>query len=249
MTTDLRQVVVLAGGLATRLGQRATALPKYLQPVAGRPFAYWQLERIAASGFNSAVLCIGHLGDAIEDTLGDGSTWGLNIDYVEDGPEPLGTGGALVGALHQLQPTFVVTYGDSYLPFDYSEPLEDLRAHPEALGTMSVYRNQGRFDRSNTRIDGDRVVTYAKDASAARRPELDCIDYGATALRRTAVQQLGAGPSELSTLQAQLAKQGQLRAWLASQRFYEIGSEQGLAELDAFLTSPVAGIETPEAAS
>jgi len=234
-----RQVVVLAGGLATRLGERAAAVPKYLLPVADRPFAHWQLERIAASRFASVLLCIGHLGEAIRTALGDGRRWGLRLTYVADGPEPLGTGGALRAALPRLEPTFVVTYGDSYLPFDYRGPLEDLNAHPEAQGTMAVYPNAGRFDRSNTQVIGDRVAAYDKTSQGDERPELDCIDYGATALRRSAIEQLPPGPSELSTLQADLAAAGQLRAFAVAERFYEIGSETGLAELDALLrTSP-----------
>ncbi len=246
MTDRGEQIVILAGGLATRLGERAAELPKYLLPVAGRPFAHWQLERIAASGFDSVLLCIGHLGEAIQAALGDGRRWGLRITYVEDGSEPLGTAGALRGALDRLAPAFVLTYGDSYLPFDYHGPLDDLRAHPEALGTMAVYRNMGRYDRSNTQVQGEQVVVYDKAPPTADRAELHWIDYGATALRRAAIEPLSVGPSNLSALQAELATTGRLRALQVDQRFYEIGSEQGLAELDALLRNPPPNLRLPD---
>ncbi len=234
------QAVVLAGGLATRLGELASAAPKYLMTVADRPFASWQLERLTACGFDSVLLLIGHLGGQIEAAIGDGSDFGLRVRYVLDGDTPLGTGGALRQCVDQLADSFLLTYGDSYLPFDYAGPLRDLRAHPEALGTMAVYRNDGRFDRSNTRVRGDLVLSYQKtkasDSTTQQNGPGD-IDYGAIALRREAVLRLDPGRSELSELQRRLAEEGLLRAYRAAERFYEIGSAAGLSELDGLLRS------------
>ena len=225
-----RQAVVLAGGLATRLGSRTKSCPKYLVEVAGRPFAFWHLELLRSSGFDEVLLCIGHLGDAIRSAVGDGRTLGVDVRYADDGANPLGTGGALRAAFDRLAPTFVVTYGDSYLPFDYSGPLADLEAHPEASATLAVYRNEDRFDRSNVRLSGDRVVVYDKHSGG-----FDHIDYGVMALRKEAVAELPAGPSDLAVFQGALAARGAMRAFLVAKRFYEIGSERGLAELEAHL--------------
>jgi NDP-sugar pyrophosphorylase family protein len=227
------QAVVLCGGLGTRLGERCRERPKYLVEVAGRPFACWQLARLAASGFREVLLLAGHQADRIRAALGDGGTLGLRLGYEEDGPELLGTGGALRAAHDRLAPTFLVTYGDSLLPFDYAAPLLDLRRHPEALGTLSVYRNEGRLDRSNTRVDGERVVAYRKGVSD---PSLVDIDYGAMALRREAVLRLPAGTvRDLGALQADLAEAGRLRAHRVTGRFYEIGSPAGLEDLERAL--------------
>src|SRR5262245_29639857 len=130
------QAVILAGGLATRLRARTHTTPKVLLEVAGRPFIDWQLELIRRSGFESALLCIGHLAERVTEHVGDGARFGLAVSYSEDGPRLLGTAGALRRALDRLEPEFLVTYGDSYLPFDYSGPLRDLRSHPGALGTL-----------------------------------------------------------------------------------------------------------------
>ena len=139
-----------------------------------------------------------------------------------------------VKSLDRLEPQFLVTYGDSYLPFDYAGPLRDLLEHPEALGTMSVFANAGRWDASNTRIDGERVVRYEKDSAD---PSLDHIDYGATALSRDALQRLPTDtPVGLDALQTELAREGRLRAYRAHERFYEIGSEEGLRELELYLS-------------
>jgi NDP-sugar pyrophosphorylase family protein len=227
------QAVILAGGLATRLGDLALSTAKSLLPVGGRPLLAWQLERLRASGFVNVLLCIGHLGSQIREFAGDGAAFGLDLRYAEDGPEPLGTAGALRAALAELAPTFLVTYGDSYLPFDYSLPLRDLEAHPDALASMSVFKNEGRFDRSNTEIRGDRVIRYEK---GSQDPAIDHIDYGALALRRELIETVpAANPQGLDQLQAVLAREGRLRAVLAKERFYEIGTPFGLAELDRHL--------------
>jgi NDP-sugar pyrophosphorylase family protein len=227
------QAVILAGGLATRLGALTEATPKSLLLVAGRAFIDWQLERLARCGILRVVLCIGHLGERIREHVGDGRNSGLAVDYCEDGPVLRGTAGALRRALPLLDPEFLVTYGDSYLTFDYAALLGDLVAHPDALGSMSVYRNQGRYDASNTEVRGEWVVRYHKGESD---PALDHIDYGALALRREVVVSLAEDHrGSLAELQTELAARGLLRAFRVSERFYEIGSESGLRELAAKL--------------
>jgi N-acetyl-alpha-D-muramate 1-phosphate uridylyltransferase len=228
------QAVILAGGLATRMHPLTLETPKALIEVAGRPFLAWQLEKIRSSGYARVLLCVGHLGEKIRDYAGDGAGFGLEVDYSFDGPRLLGTAGALRHALAVLEPAFLVTYGDSYLPFDYSAPLRDLEAHPDALGTMSVFKNDDRWDQSNTEVEGERVHRYEKGSND---PALDYIDYGATALRRDVIEALPGVDDErgypmgLDVLQAKLAAQGRLRAYAARERFYEIGSEAGLSDL------------------
>ncbi|WP_437538449.1 nucleotidyltransferase family protein [Sorangium sp. So ce726] len=235
------QAVVLAGGLGTRMHPRTEHTPKFLLPVAGRPFGAWLLERLASAGFGEVVLCVGHLGDAVRRAMGDRFA-GLPLRYADDGPDLLGTAGALRRALPQLAPVFLMTYGDSYLPFDYLTPLRDLCTHPGALGTMAVYRNKDRFDASNAAVSGDLVVRYEKRrAGAPPDPALDHIDYGATALRREVVEALPAdAPLGFEVVQRDLAARGRLRAFSVAARFYEIGSEQGLRDLEAALTTAAA---------
>ena len=229
------QAIILAGGLATRLGERTHSLPKALLPIAGRPFLAWQLEALARSGFSQVLLCIGHFGAQIRNFLGDGAAFGVTATYSEDGPHLLGTGGALRNALGLLEPSFLVTYGDSYLPFDYAAPLQDLEAHPKALGTMSVFQNDGAWDSSNTEVCADQVLRYEKGGSDGA---LRFIDYGALALRRSVIAERPADLAfGLENIQSALARRGLLRAHLARERFYEIGSESGIRDLEAKLAN------------
>lgn len=227
------QAVVLAGGLATRMHPRTLTLPKSMLEVAGRPFVDWQLERLAASGVREVVMCVGHMADQIRRHVGDGSRFGVRVVWSVEGAQLLGTGGAVRAALPDLAPAFVVTYGDSYLPFDYSEPLRVLDAHADCDGVMAVFRNANRWDASNVKTDGEWVLRYEKGSTDA---ELDCIDYGATALRREVVAALPADrPIGLDVAQRDLVGARRLRALVVPERFYEIGSERGLEDLDRLL--------------
>jgi NDP-sugar pyrophosphorylase family protein len=212
---------------------RTLTVPKSMLDVGGRPFVDWQLERLASSGFREVVMCVAHLGEQIRAHVGDGARFGVRVLWSDEGPELLGTGGAIRRALGVLAPVFLVTYGDSYLPFDYAEPLRALEAHGDCDGVMAVYRNMRQWDASNVVTDGAWVLRYEKGLADAA---FDHIDYGATALRREVVAQLPEGrPVGLDALQRELAQRKRLRACVAHERFFEIGSPEGLAALDRYL--------------
>jgi NDP-sugar pyrophosphorylase family protein len=233
-----RQAVILAGGLATRMRPRTLKVPKAMLDIAGRPFIDWQLEKLASCGFDDVVLCVAFLAEQIEAHVGDGARFGLRVRYSDEGPNLLGTAGAIRRALEMLAPTFLVTYGDSYLPFDYAEPLRVLDANADCDGVMSVFANHGAWDESNSQPDekGEWIVRYEK-----KRPDLKFshIDYGAIALRRDVIAKLPEGqPSDLAAIQGDLARAHRLRAVEARDRFFEIGSPDGLDTLDRWLSNP-----------
>src|SRR5947207_2134953 len=116
---SLMPAVILAGGLATRLKELTATTPKALIEVAGQPFLWHQLQLLKRNGINQVVLLVGHFGEAIQDRFGDGSEFGMTLEYSFDGPTLLGTGGAIRRALALLPEQFFVLYGDSYLPCDY----------------------------------------------------------------------------------------------------------------------------------
>ena len=214
---------------------RTLTIPKSLIEVAGRPFVEWQLERLAACGVSDVVMCVAYLGDLLRAHVGNGERFGTHVTWVDEGPELLGTAGALRNALDVLAPTFLVTYGDSYLPFDYSEPLQMLRSHEDCDGVMAVFANAGKWDVSNVVTDGTWVARYEKrtDEVEGGAAGFDHIDYGATALRREVVAALP--PQQnigLDVVQSDLARRKRLRACVARERFFEIGSPEGLADLD-----------------
>lgn len=219
-------VAILAGGLATRLGDVTARRPKALVEVAGRPFVDHQLALLRRRGLRRVVLCLGHLGDEVERHVGDGARFGLQATVVHDGPELLGTGGALRRARAALGDLFFVLYGDSLADVDYGALLQALP--DQAEGLMTVLRNEGRWDASNVVFEGGRLLRYDK---RRRTPEMRHVDYGVGLLRARALERLpAAGPSDLAQLYTDLAAEGRLQGFEVFERFYEIGSPAGLEE-------------------
>jgi MurNAc alpha-1-phosphate uridylyltransferase len=225
-------IAILAGGLATRLQPVTAAVPKSLLEVAGRPFIFHQLELLRRNRIVEVVLCVGHLGEQIQAVLGDGGKLGMHVRYVSDGPQLLGTGGALKNALPELGPAFLVLYGDSYLDIDYQEVVGAFETSGK-LGLMTVFRNQGRWDRSNIHMQGNRILAYDKHFPTAN---MQYIDYGLGALKRAALDDVSLGqPSDLADIYRALLAREELAAAEVKRRFYEIGSIAGLEETSEYL--------------
>lgn len=231
-------IAILAGGLATRMRPLTERVPKALLPVAGQPFLAHQLALLRAGGIRSAVLCVGYRGEMIEEAFGDGRAYGVALEYSYDGPELLGTGGALYNALPRLSDPFLVMYGDSYLRCDYAAIYREfLRRHaeqtPPPLGLMTVYRNAGQYDRSNVVFMGNHVLVYDK---CVRRPDMVYIDWGLSVLMKATLAEHTPGEKfDLAEVLRSLAQQGRLSGYEMHERFYEIGSPGGLQELEAVL--------------
>jgi NDP-sugar pyrophosphorylase family protein len=227
-------MAILAGGLATRLRPTTEKIPKALAPVAGQPFLAHQLRLLQSAGIRKVVLCVGYRGEMIEQKFGDGRKFGVELSYSFDGPELLGTGGALKKALPLLGKRFFVLYGDSYLPIDYTAPSRAF-ASGGKLGLMTVFRNEGRWDASNVWFQEGTIKSYSKKE---RTPAMRYIDYGLGILDSNALATWPEGRAfDLSDVYCELVSRQELAGFEVEQRFYEIGSPEGLAELDAMLRS------------
>jgi NDP-sugar pyrophosphorylase family protein len=208
-------------------------IPKSLVDVAGKPFAVHQLELLKRAGVKEIVYCIGYLGEKVRDELGDGSRYGLRISYSEDGPRPLGTGGAVRRAVALLGPAFFILYGDAYLRCDYAAVEEAFRASGRK-GLMTVLRNEDRWDRSNVVFEEGRILRYDKKDRDAR---MKYIDYGLGVLSAGVLEQYPGNESlDLATVYQDLLGAGELTGFEVTERFYEVGSAAGLEEARAFLS-------------
>ncbi len=236
-------VAILAGGLATRLRPITEKIPKSLVPVAGQPFLAHQLKLLHARGIRRAVLCIGYLGEMIQRDFG-GEAFGVKLDYSFDsprhseatagGPKLLGTGGAIKSALPLLGEEFFVLYGDSYLPIEYA-PIAEFFQHSGKLGLMTVYRNEGKYDTSNVVFRDGEIIVYDKKV---RSPEMRHIDYGLSLFKSSVFDSYSADQTfDLAEVMGRLVREKQLAGYEVPERFYEMGSPTGLAELETLLQS------------
>lgn len=234
------QVVILAGGLGTRIRTIAGDLPKSLVTVAGKPFIEHQLELLKENGLNRVLLLIGYQGELIRNYVRSGSRYGMKVTYsLEDPKKLMGTGGALVGALTELEDQFITLYGDSYLPVDFQKMIAWYRDQGRPAA-MSVFKNDGKWDASNARVLGERVIFYSKKA---RKGDADYIDYGLSIFTREIIQRYLTQPMplDMALIQQDLVESDELAAYRVKQRFYEIGKPEGLRELERYLEERKAG--------
>jgi len=194
------------------------------------------LRLLRAAGITRVVICIGQHGEYIREFAGDGSRFGMEIEYSADGPVLRGTAGAVRNALPLLGDAFFVLYGDSYLPCPYSDVEQAFHtARQPAL--MTVYRNDGRWDSSNVEFSEGRILAYDKKN---RTSHMRHIDYGLGVFSRTAFD--GALHADLAEIYGDLLRGGQLAAYEVRERFYEIGSAAGIGELSEYLRDIPVGI-------
>jgi NDP-sugar pyrophosphorylase family protein len=230
------QAVILAGGLGTRLGVITRHVPKPMVPVAGKPYLEHQILLLRQQGIADIVLLIGYLGEQIENYFGDGSGWGVSIRYSKEAT-PMGTGGALRDARPLLADTFLVIYGDSYLPLDYADVMRALEAS-RRCGLMVVYDNtrEDTSVRNNVAVRGPLVARY--DKTAAGDPELRYVEAGVLAFQRSVIDRIprhGAVSLEQQIFPLLIAG-SQMAAYVTTQRFYDIGTPERLRVIEGLLT-------------
>ncbi len=224
-------LVILAGGMATRLYPVTLEIPKSLIDINGIPFIQHQINLIKSRGISNVVLCLGKFAKPIEDYLGDGSANSLNIKYSYDGDTLLGTGGALKNAFPLLTDPFMILYGDSYLNIEYID-IMDYFNNFDKLGLMTVLKNENKWDKSNIVFKDGKILKYDKTEDA----EFEYIDYGFSILRKDAfAPYLTVDKFDLKDVFKDLISKNEMFGYEVHSRFYEIGSFKGIEETKEYL--------------
>lgn len=152
---QLPPVAIIAGGKGTRLGLKD--LPKPMAPINGKPLLQYHLESLSAQGFKKVYVLAGHMAEKIVEAFGDGSGYGLEIEYlIED--VPLGTAGAVLQLKDRINEDFMVIYGDVYVDMDYKALLRFHRQRPNG-GTLVVHPNDHPYDSDLVAVDAQWNVT------------------------------------------------------------------------------------------
>lgn len=227
------QVVILCGGLATRIKPITEKVPKSMVQIAGKPFLWYQLELLKKNGIYDIVLCIGYKGEHVEQYFGNGEKFGVKIQYSSDADKLLGTGGSLKNAEHLLGDTFLMMYGDSYLPFGFKKAIAFFERN-NGIGLMTVFKNLDKYEKSNVEVEKSLVKSYSKKRKTKK---MEYIDYGISIFKKEALQSIPKDTwYDLSNLHKTLIKKRELLAYPAEQRPYEVGSFKGLEEFKKYIT-------------
>jgi dTDP-glucose pyrophosphorylase len=197
-TTRANLMIIMAGGLGTRLRPYTESCPKPMLPVAGKPMLEHIIERAKGEGFKHFVIAIQYLGQVIEDYFEDGDRMGVSIVYVRE-TTPLGTAGAL--SLLSPKPTlpFVVTNGDVLSDIKYGELL-DFHTRHAAVATMAVRLHEWHHPFGVVQTKGIDIVGFEEKPVARSH-----INAGIYALNPEALQELSTNSHcDMPTLFAQL---------------------------------------------
>jgi MurNAc alpha-1-phosphate uridylyltransferase len=224
-------IAILAGGYATRIKPISDSIPKALLEFNHKPFLEWQLQLIEKNNGSLVVLCISHKSELIKAFIDGRPKSKLEIVLSYDGEQQLGTGGALIKAMEFLGNEFLVLYGDSYLPINFHE-VSDYFQKSKKLGLMTVLRNTLNLESSNVVYDNGWVRRYDKKHHSA---DMNYVDFGLNAFRSNVFVNYTAGEYvDLSSIQSSLATRNELVGYEVNQRFYEVGSFQGIMDFKEF---------------
>jgi NDP-sugar pyrophosphorylase family protein len=230
---NLPNVAILAGGLAQRLKPITETVPKAMLEISGKPFISYQLKQLRNQGIERVVLCVGHQCEQIEKFVGDGSDFGIKVQYSYDGDKLLGTGGALINAIEFLDEIFFVTYGDTLLDVSYVDVFNTLKnASSQYSGIVTVLENKNQWDKSNTQFKNGKILAHNKKSQVG---EMNYIDYGLSMFRKKDyaewIGSIENGTSiDLSDAISFFAQKGKLLGYEVKSRFYEIGTPESLFE-------------------
>ena len=142
------RTIIMAGGKGTRIASIASDIPKPMIQICGKPILEHQIECLKRNGLTDITLVIGHLGHFIRDYFGDGSKFGVRIDYYEE-TEPLGTAGALykIDGLIDSGEDFLLLCGDTIFDVDFTRLISFHREH-DADATLVAHPNGHPYDSS-----------------------------------------------------------------------------------------------------
>ena len=228
-------VLILAGGLGTRLGKLTEFIPKSMVQINNKPFFYHQLNLLKKRGVKNIHFCLGHHSDILMNSIKKTIFYkDLNISFSNDGKKLLGTGGAVKNAFEYITDEFFVMYGDSYLDVDLKNILRFFKKNKNNQeGLMTVFKNNKKYDTSNVIFKNNYVINYSK---VNLLDEMNYIDYGLGILNKKHFKNFKNNqPFDLSILYENLCIQSSLIGFEVNTRFYEVGSLEGIKDLSNYL--------------
>jgi len=224
----IKQAVILAGGLGTRMKPYTEKTPKPMVPVGGRPFLEYITNHLKKSGIKDIVICASYLHEHIEEHFGDGSAFGVKIRYSVE-PEPLGTGGALKLAEKLLDDKFVLLYGDNFWPLNYRKIFEEYEKHG-ADGLMMVFDGPAKTTKDNVNVKDGYLTLYDKSRTA---PGLKGIDGGMLIFNKKIIKLLPKGKSSLEeVVYPKLIGDKQFAAMVVEDRYYHVSVAEKMPALE-----------------
>ena len=228
----MHQVVILAGGYATRLKELTSKTPKSLININGSPFLKLQIQLLKSHGVTNLLMCIGHLGDKIIDYIESQNNFEMSIEFSNDGNKPLGTAGSIRKALPKLEESFFVLYGDSYLTINYNL-ISKYYMNYKLSNLMTITKKIKNGLNANVKMEGNNLREYSKSSF---KEDFNFIDYGLSLYKAETFELLPKDEHiDLESVVKKLIYEDNLKAFETEDEYFEIGSYDGIEELSSYL--------------
>jgi NDP-sugar pyrophosphorylase family protein len=235
MKEILPPIIILAGGLATRMHPTTLTIPKSMIEINGKPFIYYQIQLLKKQDITHVVLCLGYLGEQIQGYLEKNNNFGLKIDYSYDGKQLLGTGGAVKQALKFIDNNcFFIIYGDSYLNINFQEVYDSYQKNCNNGYLLTIFKNSNKWDKSNIEYNKGKIIEYNKFNPTLR---MHYIDYGLSIFLKKTFIEYDKKAFDLAELYHKASIDGFLNGYVVENIFYEIGSKEGLKNFENYIMS------------
>ena len=229
--TRPRQAVILAGGRGTRMLPYTEARPKTMIEFHGKPFLEYVVEMLRDQGLNRFLMLLGYLPEVIQKHFGDGSRWGVEIDYSVSDPDTL-TSRRIQLAQHLIDPCFLLMYCDNYWPMQMGKMWDKFVA-ADVPAMITVYSNKDKFSKDSVLIGEDgRVKVFDR---SRKTPGLSGVEISYAILRREVLDLLPQQEMLVEeALYTPLAQQHRLAAYVSDHRYYSVGSRERLPITNVF---------------
>ena len=221
IVVEIPQVVILAGGLGSRLGEITETIPKSLIEVNGIPIITRILDWAYEQGCRRSLILTGHLGEMFENYEHK-----IDLTFVKES-EPLGTGGALWNAKDQLENEFILLWGDDYHPTNYSS-LVDSHRQNNALLTMTVTE---KHETMNLRHENGKVIEYNKSSP---NENFNGYEAGTSIVDKKVIETYGKNGKWSWEETVYPALSGEITAHIDNTKFWDMGTPERLEVLNQF---------------
>lgn len=231
---DLKQAVIIAGGRGTRLKPFTDTNPKPMYSFEGIPFIEYLILQIREFGIMHILILVGYLAEKIINYLGDGSKYGVEIDY-DVSPLEYETGKRLLSAKNKLEKEFLFMYCDNYCPINFQKLFLDYELN-SALIQITAYANRDNYTKNNLLLKNNgKVVKYDKKRESK---DLSTVDIGYAIIDRKVIDLI---PNENvnfeSVVYPELVNAGRMYATICEHRYYSVGSWERIALAKEFFKS------------
>lgn len=231
----------MAGGKGTRVASVNDAIPKPMLPICGKPVLLHQLECLKRQGITRITLTIGHLGEQISDFFGDGSRFGVQIDYIQE-KEPLGTAGALYYLKGKVTDDVILINGDLIFDVDLHRLMEFHKNH-KATVTLLAHPNDHPYDSGIIQADSDGKVTSWSTKEDKRGWYHNCVNAGIHVISPALLEKLD-GPRKID-LDRDILKpgipSGRIFVYRSPEYVKDMGTPERIAQVERDLETGLVG--------